>query len=199
VLWDGKNIIKLGFPTIEAYENTENNLFIYIKEIMKLKTWNWGAFLLCPIWSIFHRMYFGLYSIFIPILFGLLFMLVILTTKIPMVGEICFGFTMATYFLYLVFSSLLGLGELSNSKIVIDSGIGIDLLSVMSYLAWSAYIGVVSDKWLLANKSREELLIINNNAKKWNAIGAILFVPLTLAIGYSTAWLIYQITLLIFC
>ena len=165
---------------------------------MKIKTWNWGAFLLCPIWGAFHGLYVGFWSIFIPIMFGILLVFTILTVKIPLLGEICFGLTMATYFLYLVFSSFLGLGEISNPKIFLDSNIGIDLLSILYYLAWSYYIGIISNKWLLANKSSEELLNINNNARKWYLVGVFFFIPLTLTVGHVTALLIYQITLLIF-
>ncbi len=174
---------------------------------MKIKRWNWGAFLLCPIWSAVHGLYFGLWSLLIPVVLG--FLLSISIAKIPLLSDLFTFLVILTNFLYLTLSSpliFLGLGyvEIPISifeilpGIEISSGVKFDSAAVIYYLIWSIYIGTIGNRWLIKNKQEECLLNIEKNREKWNIVGAFLFIPIIFLIGNITGSLIYEIMLLMF-
>ena len=174
---------------------------------MKITRWNWGAFLLCPIWSAVHGLYIGLWSLLIPVVLGLLFFISI--AKIPLLSDLFTLIAILTDFLYLALSSpliFLGLGYVEipilKTEIIpgieINSGIKFDSAAVIYYLAWSIYIGMIGNQWLIKNKQKEELVKIDQNTRKWNTIGTFLFIPSIVSIGCITGSLMYEIMLLMF-
>jgi hypothetical protein len=160
---------------------------------MNKNKWNWGAFLSCPIWSIFHGFYLGLFSILVPVLIGLL--LIFAKANFPIVSQVCFGILLMVYFLYL--ACLMPLIYVLESLKIFDvknDYVRLGLFSIAFYLYWSAYAGINSNVWLYQNKSKKQLSIINKNNKLWVVLGVLMFIPTIITINYITVKLIIETT-----
>jgi hypothetical protein len=160
---------------------------------MDTNKWNWGAFLSCPTWSIFHGFYLGIFSILIPLLIGLL--LIVAKANFPIISQVCFGILLVSYFLYLACSMPLIyiLGALKIFEIKNDY-VRLGLFSIAFYLYWSTYAGMNSNSWLYKNKSEKQLSTINKNNKKWIAFGLLMFIPAIIIVNYITVKLVIETT-----
>jgi hypothetical protein len=146
----------------------------------------WTVFLLCPVWSICNRFYFGLFIIFLPaIIWGSLFTI---RSTIPIFGDMSALLLLFINLTYLNVSG--GLRDLIFSALNIDSVvyggnyIFFSFLSITYYLICCFYIGIAADKWITSNKNHQSLFRINDRDKKWRAIGVLAFLPLVSIVNH---------------
>jgi hypothetical protein len=166
--------------------------------MVKLNKWNWGAFLLCPIWSIYHRFYLGCWGFFMPIiLWGVL--VPCAKSQVPPIAIISWIFLVISNLVYWILSipfySLTSHIFIEESPYIaspIGTYIASSIVPIGYYLGYSIYIGTIANRWLQSHKSSTELSIINRNAIIWKAIGILLFIPLVLTSNHLTIWLIQE-------
>ncbi len=146
--------------------------------------WNWGAFLLCPLWCIRYQIWIGMISIF-PIalislmsliLLGSFYLLVLILTAKS--RSLLSGIILVLLFFLICIPGSIFLWIGKNTTMVI---------LVFFYIITSAIMGYEGDK-LVLKKINKEQDIQKFNVEKyiWLSSGLLFSIPLNMLIFYLT-------------